>query len=37
VRYVIDGTVSNLGSYNRTLSGTWTQGATKGDFTLTRD
>ena len=37
VRYVIDGTLSNLGSYNRTLSGTWTQGASKGDFKLTRD
>jgi hypothetical protein len=37
VHYVIDGKLSNLGSYNRTLSGTWTQGATKGDFKLTRD
>ncbi len=37
VRYVIDGKLSNLGSYNRTLTGTWTQGATKGDFKLTRD
>jgi len=37
VRYVIDGTLANLGSYNRTLSGTWTDGAAKGDFKLTRD
>lgn len=37
VRYVIDGKLSNLGSYNRTLSGTWTQGGVKGDFKLTRD
>jgi hypothetical protein len=37
VRHVIDGKLVNLGSYNRTLSGTWTQGATKGDFKLTRD
>jgi hypothetical protein len=37
VRYVIDGKLANLGSYNRTLSGTWTDGATKGDFKLTRD
>ena len=37
VRYVIDGKLSNLGSYNRTLAGTWTQGAAKGDFKLTRD
>ena len=37
VRYVIDGKLANLGSYNRTFSGTWTEGATKGDFKLTRD
>lgn len=37
VRYVIDGKLSNLGSYNRSLSGTWTTGTTKGDFKLTRD
>jgi hypothetical protein len=37
VRYVIDGKLSNLGSYNRTLTGTWTQGTDKGDFKLTRD
>jgi hypothetical protein len=36
-RYVIDGKLANLGSYNRTFSGTWTSGATKGDFKLTRD
>jgi len=37
VRYVIDGKLANLGSYNRTFSGTWTEGAVKGDFKLTRD
>jgi hypothetical protein len=37
VRYVIDGKLSNLGSYNRTLAGTWTAGTTKSDFKLTRD
>ena len=37
VRYVIDGKLANLGSYNRTLSGTWTSGGAKGDFKLTRD
>ena len=37
VHYVIDGKLANLGSYNRTLAGTWTQGTTKGDFKLTRD
>ncbi len=34
---VIDGKLDNIGSYNRTISGTWTQGTTKGDFKLTRD
>ena len=37
VHYVIDGKLANLGSYNRTLAGTLTQGTTKGDFKLTRD
>jgi hypothetical protein len=37
VRYVIDGKLSNLGSYNRSLAGTWAQGSSKGDFKLTRD
>jgi hypothetical protein len=37
VPYVIDGKLSNLGSYNRTLTGTWMQGPNKGDFKLTRD
>ena len=36
-RYVIDGKLSNLGSYNRTLTGTWMQGPNKGDCKLTRD
>jgi hypothetical protein len=34
---VIDGKLDNIGSYNRTITGTWTEGATKGDFKLTRD
>lgn len=37
VHIVIDGKLDNIGSYNRTIAGTWTQGATKGDFKLTRD
>jgi hypothetical protein len=36
VHYVIDGKVSNVGSQNRILSGTWTQGGVKGEFKLTR-
>ena len=33
-KIVIDGTLDNLGAYRRVLSGTWTQGAVKGDFRL---
>jgi hypothetical protein len=34
---VVDGKVVNLGSYYRTMSGTWTQGGVKGTFNLTRN
>ena len=34
---VIDGKLDNIGSYNRTLAGTWSEGAGKGEFKLTRD
>ena len=34
---VFDGKLENVGSYNRTITGTWTSGAQKGDFKLTRD
>jgi hypothetical protein len=34
---VIDGKLDNIGSYNRTISGTWTEGSMKGDFKITRD
>jgi hypothetical protein len=34
---VFDGKLDNVGSYNRTITGTWTSGAKKGDFKLTRD
>ncbi|HEX5431193.1 MAG TPA: hypothetical protein VFW83_04455 [Bryobacteraceae bacterium] len=37
VHIVIDGKLADLGSYHRTISGTWTQGAEKGDFKITRD
>ena len=36
VTYVIDGTLDNLGSYNRGISGTWNVGATKGTFQIFR-
>ena len=37
VRYVIDGELQNIGSYNRVLTGSWTQGGVTGDFTLIRN
>lgn len=32
-----EGKIENLGSIHRTIKGTWTQGAMRGDFRLTRD
>lgn len=37
VRFVADGKLENIGSYNRTLTGTWNHGNVKGDFRLRRD
>ena len=37
VPYVIDGKLENLGAYYRFMTGTWTQGAVKGDFRITRN
>jgi hypothetical protein len=34
---VADGKIENVTNMRRTISGTWTQGATKGDFKITRD
>lgn len=36
-RYLVEGKLENLGSYRRTLTGTWTQGDQRGDFRLTRN
>ena len=36
VSYVIDGALDDLGTYNRTLAGTWNVGDTEGDFSITR-
>jgi hypothetical protein len=36
VAYVIDGKIDDLGTYNRSLAGTWNVGATKGTFSITR-
>ena len=37
VTVMVDAKLQNLGSYNRVLTGTWTQGGVKGDFKLTRN
>ncbi|HEY3159550.1 MAG TPA: hypothetical protein VGJ78_11355 [Vicinamibacterales bacterium] len=34
---VIDGTLENIGSAHRVLSGAWTQGGRRGDFRLVRN
>jgi hypothetical protein len=34
---VIDGKLDNIGSYNRTITGTWSQDGMKGELKLTRD
>ena len=37
VKIVVDGKLENIGSHNRTLTGTWTRGTIKGTFKLTRE
>ena len=37
VKVVVDGKLENIGSHNRTLTGTWMRGGVKGDFKLTRE
>ena len=37
VRYVIEGRLQNLGSYHRVITGTWSQGAQKGELKITRN
>lgn len=36
VSYVIDGKIDDLGTYNRSIIGTWNVGTVKGDFSITR-
>jgi len=36
ITYVIDGKIDDLGTYNRSIAGTWNAGSTKGDFKITR-
>jgi hypothetical protein len=37
IRYIADGKLQDIGSYNRTISGTWIHGNVKGDFKIRRD
>lgn len=37
VTVVIDGQLDDLGSYNRTLEGTWRRGDVEGDFRIARE
>ena len=37
VHITAEGKLDDIGSYHRKLSGSWTQGTTKGDFRLIRD
>lgn len=36
VAYSLDGVLDNLGTYNRTLTGSWNMNSEKGDFSITR-
>jgi hypothetical protein len=36
-KVVADGKMDNIGSYRRTVKGTWSQGTEKGEFEITRD
>jgi hypothetical protein len=37
ISIIADGKLENIGSYSRTLTGTWLHGATKADFKIKRD
>jgi hypothetical protein len=37
VHYVVDGKLENIGVYARVMSGTWIEGAKKGDFRVVRN
>ena len=36
VSYDVEGTIDDLGTYNRTLAGTWKVNGQSGDFSITR-
>ena len=37
VHFVVDGKLENIGAFQRSITGTWTQGPVKGDFKVTRN
>ena len=37
VHIAAEGKLEDIGSYHRTITGTWRQGTAKGDFKITRD
>jgi hypothetical protein len=37
VHYAVDGKLENIGSFNRVVAGTWTDGAAKGPIKLVRN
>jgi hypothetical protein len=37
VHVTVDGKIEDIGNYHRTISGTWRQGTTNGNFKLTRE
>ena len=37
VHYAIDGKLENIGAYQRVITGTWVQGATKGNVKVVRN
>ena len=37
VKYAIDGKMENIGAFSRFITGTWQQGAQKGNFKVTRN
>ncbi len=37
VHYVVEGKLENIGAYQRFITGTWTQGTTRGSFKVTRN
>ena len=37
VKIIVDGQLDNIGSYNRTIEGTWREGSVQGEFKIIRE